>query len=113
LNAGVNAHEVVRRSEGVIVVNSTVALESLIHGKPVYVLGHWTFGGLGITRQMQDYRHLAEDLLKLRTDCVDPDEVARVLYDLFGEMARFSYNREPVDYHAMAGALVQATQRHA
>ena len=113
LDARVNAHDVVRKSNGVIVINSTVALEALIHEKPVYVLGHWTFGNLGLTRQMEDFRRLPEDLLALRHDRVEPGKINRVLYDLFGEMARFSYNRAPIDYDAMVRALASGGLRDA
>lgn len=109
LDGRCNAHDVIRRCEGVIAINSTVGLEALIHAKPVYILGHWTFGNLGLTRQLTDYRELPRDLLSLRSDHVDPERVVQVLYDLYGEMARFSYNREPIDYEAMAHAL--ATMR--
>ncbi len=110
LDARYNAHDVIRRCDGVIAINSTVALEALVHDKPVYILGHWTFGNLGMTRQLTDFRSLPQDLLALRTDRVDPDQVARTLYDLYGEMARFSYNREPIDYDAMVRSLAEMSE---
>jgi hypothetical protein len=105
VRASVNAHEVIARSQGIITINSTVGLEALIHGKPVLVLGRWTFGKLGITRHIEDFTALPQALASLRNDEVDLKEVKRTLYDLFGEMARFSYNRLPVDYDAMVAAL--------
>jgi hypothetical protein len=105
LDGKVNAHEVIARSEAVITINSTVGLEALLHAKPVLVLGRWTFGQLGMTRHLRDFTALPQTLLQLRRDKIDLSDVERKLYDLFGEMSRFSYNRLPIDYNAMVASL--------
>ncbi len=105
LDASVNAHQVIEKSAGIISINSTVGLEALIHGKPVLVLGRWTFGNLGMTRHIKDFAALPQALASLREDKVELAKVERTLYDLFGEMPRFSYNRLPIDYDAMVAAL--------
>jgi hypothetical protein len=105
LDASVNAHQVIEKSAGVISINSTVGLEALIHGKPVLVLGRWTFGNLEMTRHIRDFTVLPQALASLREDKVDLVKVERTLYNLFGEMPRLSYNRLPIDYDAMADAL--------
>jgi hypothetical protein len=105
LASDVNAHEVIAKSEAVIVINSTVGLEALIHAKPVLVLGRWTFGDLGMTQHLEDFTALPQALLALRRAKVDLPQIEAILYDLYGEMARFSYNRLPVDYDAMVASL--------
>lgn len=106
LRGAVNAHEVIKRSSGVIVINSTVALEALLHRKPVLVLGRWAFGKLGLTSHVDDWRELPKALLALRHEVVDADRVDRILYRLFGEMWKCSYNRLPIDYDSLAGAIM-------
>ncbi len=109
LKGNVNAHEVIKGSAGVIVINSTVAFEALLHRKPVLVLGHWSFGQLGMTQHVSDSRDLPQHLLALRDTIVDGDTVDQTLYDLYGEMYRCSYNREPIDYDAIVKSLLTYT----
>ncbi|RME62965.1 MAG: hypothetical protein D6782_11185 [Alphaproteobacteria bacterium] len=102
----VNSHEVIKRAAGVIVINSTVAFEALLQNKPVLVLGHWAFGHLGMTQHADDLRALPQALARLEHARPDEAAVRRTLYDLYGEMYRCSYNREPVDYGALASAVM-------
>lgn len=107
LKGTVNAHEVIKRSAGVIVINSTVAFEALLHRKPVLVLGHWSFGRLGMTEHLEDMRDLPQTLMKLRYSTVNADIVDHTLYNLYGEMHRCSYNRHPINYDDIAGSILK------
>lgn len=107
LRGDVNAHNVIQKSAGVIVINSTVALEALLHDKPVLVLGNWTFGNLGMTEQLNDYRELSQQLHTLRRQKVDRQLVESRLYDLYGEMYRLSYNRDPINFDDIAGGIIE------
>jgi capsular polysaccharide biosynthesis protein len=111
LKGSVNAHEVIKRSSGVVVINSTVALEALLHAKPVLVLGRWSFGRLGMTAHLDDPLALAAALRELRHRTVDSQAVDRMLYDLYGEMYRCSYNRLPIDYDALVRSMLQYLER--
>lgn len=64
-----HSHQLIQKSSGVIVINSTVGFESILYQKPVVVLGKPFFSGLGLTIDVGDYFHLPEALrqaLKLR-----------------------------------------------
>jgi Capsule polysaccharide biosynthesis protein len=106
LKGSVNAHEVIKRSCGVVVINSTVALEALLHAKPVLVLGRWSFGRLGMTMHLDDPLHLAAALRELCRQTVPERAIDETLYNLYGEMYRCSYNRLPIDYDAVVRSMM-------
>jgi len=47
LKGSVNSFDVVKHSQGVILVSSTVGLESYIMGKPTCIIGHWPYTPYG------------------------------------------------------------------
>lgn len=61
LRANLNSFEVVTKSKGVIIVSSTVGLESYIMNKPTCVLGNWPYRQMGsfiITDDISKIPHL-------------------------------------------------------
>lgn len=112
LRGRVNSHEVVRQCLGVIVINSTVAFEALLQSKPVLVLGRWAFGRLGMTLHCDDLSTLPGALGELRRFRPDPQGLRRTLYDLYGEMYRCSFNREPIEHDQLAAALSAYALEH-
>jgi capsule polysaccharide modification protein KpsS len=47
LKGSVNSYDVVKNSAGVVMVSSTVGLESYIMGKPTCIIGHWPYTQYG------------------------------------------------------------------
>lgn len=112
LRADVRATDVISKAKGVIVVNSTVALESLLMGVPVLVLGHWAFGKAGITRHCDDLRTLGRDLDALRHDKVDINDVDGVLAAFYDEMLPGSYYQQPRNWTDIGASLESLMSRH-
>jgi hypothetical protein len=66
-----SSHELIRRSEAVAVIGSTVGLEALLYAKPVLTIGQPFYSGYGITRDIDSFRELREavpELLAFRPD---------------------------------------------
>jgi hypothetical protein len=57
-----NAHEVIERSEGVVVVNNTVGFETLYHGKPLFVLGSPPYAETPAAVDIEDVSKVPEAL---------------------------------------------------
>lgn len=61
--------ELIKKSEGVIVINSTAGFEALMYGKPVIILGTEFYMDVGITYDVKDLRELP----KMINDAVTKD----------------------------------------
>ena len=105
LRGDVRASEVIRHSSGVIVINSTVALESLLLGKAVLILGNWAFGRAGITQHCDDLSALGQALLKLKVSTVEPNLVDGTLTAFADEMRGGNYYQHPHDWDAIGRSL--------
>src|SRR5262245_25280808 len=55
-----SSHELIRRSEAVAVIGSTVGLEALLYAKPVMTIGQPFYSGYGITLDVDSLRELRE-----------------------------------------------------
>ncbi len=53
-----NTHELIRRSEAVAVIGSTVGLEALLYAKPVLTLGQPFYAGYGVTLDVDSFREI-------------------------------------------------------
>jgi len=62
LHPQTHSHELIQKSSGTIVINSTVGFESILYQKPVVVLGKPFYKGLGLTVDVDDYFYLPEAL---------------------------------------------------
>jgi capsular polysaccharide biosynthesis protein len=66
-----SSHELIRRSEAVAVISSTVGLEALLYEKPVLTLGQPFYSGYGVTLDVDSFTELREkvpELLRFRPD---------------------------------------------
>ena len=62
LHPRTHSHELIQKSSGTVVINSTVGFESILYQKPVVVLGKPFYKGLGLTVDVDDYFYLPEAL---------------------------------------------------
>jgi capsule polysaccharide export protein KpsC/LpsZ len=60
-----SSHELIRRSEAVAVIGSTVGLEALLYAKPVMTIGQPFYSGYGITLDVDSPRELREAVPEL------------------------------------------------
>jgi hypothetical protein len=132
-----NTHELIRRSEAVAVIGSTVGLEALLYDKPVLTLGQPYYSGFGVTLDVDSFAEIKDKvpaLLRFRPDheriteflhlcmrhchpgqplLVDRSEanavtVAGTLERAALETARKRPGREPVGVSAAAGQARRA-----
>ena len=75
-----SSHELIARSQGVVVIGSTVGLEALLYGKAVLTLGHPFYSGLGVTLDVDSFRHLREAVPSLLRYQPDRERIARLLH---------------------------------
>jgi hypothetical protein len=71
VNPYTSTHELIRNSEGVVVISSTVGLEALLYEKPVLTLGEPYYAGFGVTldlRSLAEIRTRVPELLDFRPD---------------------------------------------
>jgi hypothetical protein len=105
-----STHDLIRRSEAVAVISSTVGLEALLYEKPVLTLGQPFYSGYGVTLDVDSFRELRErvpDLLRFRPD---PERVRRFLHAAMRQCypgAPVLVDRSQENAIALAGSLEQ------
>ena len=71
LDPHTSSHELIQRSEGIVVISSTVGLEALMYAKPVLTLGQPFYSGYGVTLDVDSFREIRDQvpaLLEFRPD---------------------------------------------
>jgi CDP-glycerol glycerophosphotransferase (TagB/SpsB family) len=66
-----SSHELIRRSEAVVVISSTVGLEALMYDKPVLTMGEPFYAGYGVTLDLSNFKYIRErvpEVLGFRPD---------------------------------------------
>lgn len=75
-----STHELIRRSEAVVVIGSTVGLEALLYDKPVLTLGDPYYAGFGVTLDVHSFAELREQVPELLRFRPDPERIAQFLH---------------------------------
>jgi hypothetical protein len=75
-----SSHELIRRSEAVAVISSTVGLEALLYEKPVLTIGQPFYSGYGITLDVDSFRELREAVPALLRFRPDGERIRRFLH---------------------------------
>jgi hypothetical protein len=75
-----STHELIQRSEAVVVIGSTVGLEALLYDKPVLTLGDPYYAGFGVTLDVHSFAELHEQVPELLRFRPDPDRIAQLLH---------------------------------
>jgi hypothetical protein len=75
-----STHELIRRSEAVVVIGSTVGIEALLYDKPVLTLGDPYYAGYGVTLDVGSLAELHERVPELLRFRPDPERIARFLH---------------------------------
>ena len=75
-----STHELIRRSEGVVVIGSTVGLEALLYDKPVLTLGDPYYAGFGVTLDVHTFADIQAKVAELLAFRPDPERIAQFLH---------------------------------
>ena len=106
-----STHELIKGSEAVAVISSTVGLEALLYAKPVLTMGDPYYAGYGVTLDLTsfvDIRERVPELLRFRPD---PERIDRFLH----AMMRSCYPGKPllVDRSPENARVIADTLEHA
>jgi hypothetical protein len=75
-----SSHELIRESDAVVVISSTVGLEALLYEKPVLTLGRPFFAGYSATLDVESFRELREQVPAVLRFRPDRERVRRFLH---------------------------------
>ncbi|HWT94986.1 MAG TPA: hypothetical protein VN238_18460 [Solirubrobacteraceae bacterium] len=75
-----SSHELIRRSQAVAVISSTVGLEALLHGHPVMTVGQPFYGGYGVTVDVDSFREIPEKVQELLAFRPDRERIDRFVH---------------------------------
>jgi hypothetical protein len=75
-----SSHDLMRQAAAVVVISSTVGLEALLYEKPVLTLGRPFYAGYGITRDVDSFSELREQVPAVLRFRPDPERTARFLH---------------------------------
>jgi hypothetical protein len=75
-----SSHELIRRTEAVAVISSTVGLEALLHGKPVMTVGQPFYAGFGVTLDVDSFREIPAATMELLRFAPDRERTLRFLH---------------------------------
>jgi hypothetical protein len=80
VNPYTSSHELIRRSEAVAVISSTVGVEALLYDKPVLTLGQPYYSGFGVTLDVESFADIREQVPPLLRFRPDPERIRRFLH---------------------------------
>ena len=105
LQGRVNSFDVVRHSQGVVLISSTVGLESYIMGKPTCIIGHWPYAVYGNFIRTSNLR---EVFTKILEHSVSNDPV-RFLQNLYRETVDGSLYAGSVEFNVLVDSILTMT----
>lgn len=109
-----STHELIRLSEAVAVISSTVGLEALLYDKPVLTMGDPYYAGYGVTLDLTsfvDIRERVPELLRFRPD---PERIRRFLHALMRSCypgKPLLVDRSPENARTVADTLERAARQ--
>jgi hypothetical protein len=62
LDPHTSSHELMQRSQAIVVISSTVGLEALMYAKPVLTLGQPFYSGYGVTLDVDSFREIRDQV---------------------------------------------------
>lgn len=107
LNRKINSHEIIKKSQAIIIINSTVGFEALHYFKPVIVLGNWVLRGRGITIDVQDLSKLDEAIRTALQKRIEPAKIKAFLFSLKEAMFEGAEVTPRMDYAKIADSLIK------
>jgi hypothetical protein len=105
LPGNVNSFEVVKHSQGVVLISSTVGLESYIMGKPTCILGHWPYAVYGNFIKVKDYSEVFKKILSPDK----PNDPVRFVQNVYRESVDGSIYSDSNAFKALVNSLFTMT----
>ena len=111
LNVDINSYDIIKNSQAVIIINSSVGFESLLCFKPVIVVGNWSLKGLGVTIDVSNLFNLRRAIKEAINTKVDKEKVKSLLFSLYNSMYEGSFNVAIPNLSAIADSLIKKSLR--
>jgi hypothetical protein len=111
VNPYTNTHDLIRDSEAVAVISSTVGLEALLYDKPVLTLGEPFYSGYGITLDLHSFAEIREGVPELLRFRPDPERIRRFLHAAMTRCypgASVMVDRSDENAHRLAASIERA-----
>jgi hypothetical protein len=105
LKGSVNSFDVVSKCQGVVLISSTVGLESYIMGKPTCVIGHWPYAVYGNFIRVKE---LGEVFRRIQSQPVPNDPVG-FLQNLYKETVDGSLYAGADDFNTLVNSILNLT----
>ncbi|MFH1462586.1 MAG: hypothetical protein ABIG08_02770 [bacterium] len=106
LHPSLNSHQIIKKSQAIITINSTVGFEALHYFKPVIVLGNWNLRGRGATIDVQDLSKLDEAIRFALQKIIDPNKIKAFLFSFKESMYEGDAMAPVMDYDKIADLLI-------
>ena len=75
-----SSHDLMQRSEAIVVISSTVGLEALMYGKPVMTMGQPFYSGYDVTLDIDSFREIREAVPALLSFRPDHERILQFLH---------------------------------
>lgn len=114
VNAFTSTHELIERSQAVVVIGSTVGLEALLYDKPVLTMGDPYYAGYGVTLDLTSFVDIRERVPELLRFQPDPERIRRFLHAVMRSCfpgKPLLVDRSPENAHVIASTLELAATR--
>jgi hypothetical protein len=80
LDPHTSSHELIERSQGIVVISSTVGLEALMYTKPVLTLGQPFYSGYGVTLDVDSFREIRDQVPALLEFSPERERILQFLH---------------------------------
>ena len=107
LHPNLNSHQIIKKSEAIITINSTVGFEALHYFKSVIVLGNWNLKGRGVTIDVQDLSKLDEAIKFALQERIEPTKIKAFLFSLKESLYEGSVYTPRMDYDKVAESVIK------
>jgi len=105
MRGSVNSFDVVKQCQGVVLISSTVGLESYLMGKPTCIIGHWPYAVYGNFICPSD---LNETFTRIQEHSV-PNDPVQFLQNLYRETVDGSIYAGLDDFNALVNSIFTMT----
>lgn len=115
LNPNIRAYDAIMNSLAVITINNTPGFEAIIYGKPVITVGKASYGGYGVTTDVEDYS--PENIRRCILKAIERGVSDEKLIPFVSEMLKAShpgsfYDTDEHNIAKMADYIIDFIERH-
>ena len=103
-----NSYDIVKKSQGVLLVSGTIALEGYLIGKPICIMGHWPFKKMGDFILVNSLSEVFSKILQFHGQRITPEDLIVNLYAYSFMGSVYSNKRE---FEILVGEIIELLKR--